>query len=96
MEKLRGVVAVVVFIIGICLLIKLCVDPFEWTLLIIAITCLLLAYFIWPSKKNNHREDNIYLDVLEIIIELPLEIFIWLFRILVRVFHKADFPDISP
>jgi hypothetical protein len=95
MEQLRGIIAIVIFIIGICLLLKLCVDPFELTLLVVAIICLLLAYFIWPSKKTNQREDNIYWDVLEIVIELPLEIFIWLFRILVRVFHKADFPDIN-
>ena len=95
MEKLSGVIAVVIFIIGICVLLKLCIDPFELTLLVVAISFLLLAYFIWPSKKTNQREDNIYWDVIEIIIELPLEIFIWLFRILVRVFRKADFPDIS-
>lgn len=96
MEKLRGVIAIVIFIIGICLLLKLYVDPFELLLLVAALICLLLAYFIWPSKKNSQREDNIYWDVIEIVIELPLEIFIWLFRILIRVFHKADFPDASP
>ncbi len=95
MEKLRAIIAVVIFIIGIYLLLKLCVNPFEWTLLIVVITCFLLAYFIWPSKKNNQREDNIYWDVLEIIIELPFEIFIWIFRIVARIFHKADLPDIN-
>jgi membrane protein implicated in regulation of membrane protease activity len=96
MEMLRGVAAVLIFILGICLLIKLCMSPFQLMLLVVVVFCFLLAYFIWPSKKNNQREDNIYLDVLEIAIELPFEIFIWLFRILVRVFHKADFPDINP
>ncbi|RYY77183.1 MAG: hypothetical protein EOO52_06810 [Gammaproteobacteria bacterium] len=93
MERLREILAVSLFFMGIFLVINACLGKFDLLMLISGCVCLLLAYFIWPSKKNSQREDNFYLDIIEIAIELPFDILLWMFRFLIRIFRKADLPD---
>jgi hypothetical protein len=95
MERLREVVAVFLFLLGIILVVDAFIGQFDLLFLLTGFVCLLLAYFIWPSKKNSHREDNIYLDIMEFAIELPFDILLWVVRFLMRVFRKADLPDID-
>ena len=64
---------------------------FDWVFLLGSVGCLLLAYFIWPSKKRGqHRQDHWILDLLEFFIELPVEILLWSFRLLARIFKSKD------
>jgi hypothetical protein len=65
-------------------------------MLIIALVCFVLAYLIWPSKRQGQRhEDNWPLDVMEILIELPAEIIFWVFRMIGHLFRKGDGIDID-
>jgi hypothetical protein len=95
MERLREMIAVFLFLIGVFLVINAFIGKFDLLLLLTSLVCLWLAYFIWPSKKDSHREDNIYLDILEFTIQLPFDILLWTFRFLMRIFRKADLPDID-
>ena len=91
MEALKELLATLSFIIGMVLLLSVGFSGFNWFELFFCITCLGLAYFIWPSKKRGQREsDNLFLDILEIIIELPVDIFTWLLRLLSRIFRNKD------
>ncbi len=92
----RAIIATVIFSLGIFFLVKLFITPFEWMNLIIALVCFAIAYFIWPSKRQGQRqEDNWSLDIMEILIELPIEIIFWMFRMLGHLFRKGDGIDID-
>jgi len=92
----RAIIATIIFCLGMFFLIKLFVMPFEWMNLIIALVCFAIAYFIWPSKKQGQRqEDSLLLDIMEMLIELPVEIIFWVFRMLGHLFRKNDGIDID-
>jgi hypothetical protein len=96
MTIIRAITATIIFLLGIFFLVKLFTAPFSWINLIIALICFALAYFIWPSKKQGQRhEDNWVLDVMEILIELPVEIIFWVFRMIGHLFRKSDGIDID-
>ena len=91
MNTLKEILTVFIFLAGVMLCITLYIKPFQWIVLILAMGCFLLASYIWPSKKKGQRDDeNGFLDILEIFIELPIELISWLFRLLRSLFHKAD------
>lgn len=96
MTIIRATTAILIFLLGIFFVVKLFTASFELTNLIIALVCFALAYFIWPSKKQGQRhEDNGFLDLIEILIELPAEIIFWVFRMLGHLFRKGDGIDID-
>lgn len=87
MEIVRIVVATGVFL-GACFLIwdGLVSTPTGWALLVLAAFCFGLAYLIWPSRKRGQRDqEHPLLDVLEVVLELPVECLIWLIRGLGRL-----------
>ncbi len=93
---IRAITATIIFLLGIFFLVKLFTAPFELINLIIALVCFALAYFIWPSKKQGQRyEDNWFLDVMEILIEFPIEAVFWIFRMIGNLFRKGDGIDID-
>jgi len=90
METLREILATFIFTIG-TYFIFVMVSEFQWINLIGCIICFVSAYFIWPSKTRGHRvQDNAFLDILEFIIELPVEMFFWIVRLFSRAFSKKD------
>lgn len=96
MTLIRAIAATIFFFVGIVCTVKLFTTPFEWTMLIIALVCFVLAYLIWPSKRQGQRqEDSWPLDAMEILIELPAEIIFWVFRMLGHLFRKDDGIDID-
>lgn len=96
MTLIRAITATIFFFVGIFCVVKLFTAPFEWMMLIIALVCFVLAYLIWPSKRQGQRhEDNWPLDVMEILIELPAEIIFWVFRMIGHLFRKGDGIDID-
>ena len=90
MEMLREFIATLIFIVGVTLVVSL-IGAFDWGDFIAAIGCFVAAYFTWPSKRHGYREqDNRFLDMLEIIIELPIDILVWIVRFVVRKFRSND------
>lgn len=93
---LRCFIGLILFAAGLALLVELVISPFNWVNLFGAMVCFSAAYFIWPSKKRNQRdEDYWFLDFLEVLIELPVEIILWIFRILGRIFSGKSNIDID-
>lgn len=89
MEALKQFLAIICFIIGVVFLSSMIFDVLSWLEFIGGMVCLVLAYFTWPSKKRGQRQsDNFLLDMLEFVIELPFEVFGWLFRFLGRMFRS--------
>ncbi len=90
METLREFIAAIIFIVGAVIIFSI-LERFSWDMLFAGITCFVIAYFIWPSKRRGNREGDSYLlDILELIIEFPVELFSWLFRLLARLFRSKD------
>lgn len=90
MEALRELLAVIVYIAGaICF--TLFAENFEWYLVLVAVVCFVSAYIIWPSRRRGDRQkENIFLEVLEFVVELPVDIFLWLLRFFGRLFRNKD------
>jgi len=90
METLRELIAALIFIIGSALIFSI-IGDLHWERFLGGVTCFVIAYFTWPSRKRGHRKQgHSFLDVLEFVIELPIEIFIWVFRLLGRMFRNKD------
>lgn len=90
METLREIIATLIFIAGTVLIFSL-IGAFHWGTLLASFACFLAAYLVWPSKRRGQRErENVFLDVLELIIELPIEMLFWLFRFIGRMFRSKD------
>jgi len=90
METLRVFFSAIIFITGI-VLIAAVIGDFYWGSLFVAIACFVIAYFLWPSKKRGQREqENSFLDIVELVIELPVEMTIWVFRLLGRMLRSKD------
>jgi len=91
MNTLREVIAVVVFTIAVVLLSNLTLKGFDGSLMAATIVCFIAAYIIWPSKrKGARRDDSHFLDIIEFVIELPVDLFLWLFRLTTRIFRSND------
>lgn len=96
MTVIRATTATIFFILAVLFTIKLFTESFMWISLIIAAVCFALAYVIWPSKKHGQRhEENWLFDVMEIVIEFPVDIIFWIFRMLGHLFRKGDGIDID-
>ena len=90
METLREFLATFIFTLGVYFIFVM-FGGFQWYFLLGCIICFVLAYFVWPSKTRGQRvQDNLFLDILELIIELPVEMFLWFIRLFGRLFSKKD------
>ncbi|WP_428036431.1 hypothetical protein, partial [Amphritea sp.] len=91
METVREIVATILFVMGIVLLVSVGIDSFSWFALVAAVICLYLAFLIWPSQVRGQRQPgHPLLDILEFIIELPFDVFVWLFRGLKTLFQGKN------
>ena len=101
MEFLRIVVATLFFIAGTFLVVGTLITGVNWQDLLAALLFYLFAYLVWPSKKRGSREtENPMLDMLEYVVEFPIEVIIWFFRLLGRLLsglfgNKSDGIDID-
>lgn len=97
MIAIRELMAGTIFCAGIVGIFFLFGDVFEWSNLLATILCFALAYFIWPSKRKGQRyDDNRIADVFEVLIEFPVDLFLWVFRLVGRfVGGKGDSVDID-
>lgn len=97
MMAVKQSIACLLFLVGIGGIVELFSVGLDWQVLLLTLICFLSAHFIWPSKRKNQRnDDSRLLDWIEILIELPLEVFTWLFRLLGRLIGgKGDGFDID-
>ncbi len=96
MNFIREFLAISFFVAGVLLCIVLFFDRFQWITLIFAVLSFIIAYVIWPSKKKGQREEsNWFLDIMELMIQLPVDICFWTFRMIGHLFRKGDGPDID-
>lgn len=90
MDTFREVIAILGFMVGITLLASVFADNFGWSELCLGLSFFAFSYFTWPSKKRGKREEHSpILDIVELVIEFPVEVFIWLSRFLGRVFSRV-------
>lgn len=97
MTSIRIGLALIVFVAATAYLVEtLLATPVVKTHLLLVLLGYVLAYFLWPSKRSGQRqESNLLLDVLEVIVELPVEAFLWLFRLLGRLVTRDGGVDID-
>ncbi|GAA5315157.1 MAG: hypothetical protein AseanaTS_03610 [Candidatus Pelagadaptatus aseana] len=91
MNTFRELSSCVLFMIALLLLFEIFTAGFSWVFAGGSVVFFVLAYLVWPSKKKGQRnDDHWYLDVLEVVIELPIELVLRLFRFLARVAKDKD------
>ena len=97
MIELREWIAVIIFFVGLAGIYSLFTDAFEWSILLASIFCFSLAYLIWPSKRKGQRDDGGWIaDIFELLIELPLDVFLWIAKLFGRLLgRKSDGIDID-
>lgn len=98
MNALRELTATLTFIAALVVLTLLFAQDFSWGYCLVMLLCFGLAYALWPSKRRGQRrDDNGFLDLLELVIELPIQLLLWLFRLLGGLFrgNKGDDFDID-
>lgn len=87
MGLLRHIIAVVFFILGAVLVIELTTEGFKLGVFIFAVVLFLAAYIVWPSKTKGQRDQSgTFLDIVEFIIEAPVDIVHWALKVLGRLF----------
>lgn len=90
METLRECLAIFIFMLAVALIYAV-IDDFSWGSVLTSVGCFIIAYFIWPSKRRGQRnQENRFVDIIEIIIELPVEFFMWILRFIGRIFRNKD------
>lgn len=92
MIELREWFSVIIFCAGLAGIYLLFSDAFKWSILFASVFCFSLAYLIWPSKRKGQRDDGGWLaDIVEILIEFPVDFFLWMLRFVGRLFGgKGD------
>lgn len=90
-EVLRMVLATLLLLVGIACLVQGFSQGPLWPCLIGMVVCWVLAYWLWP---RNREWDSPWLDVLELVIELPVNAVLWLLRLLGRLFRDVDGVDL--
>ena len=100
MTNVRALGATILLIFGLFQLLDLWLVGFSWASLAIASVSFLLSYWVWPSKRDDpkHRyQHSQWFDWLEFLIELPVEIVLWLIRSLFGLLRRSvDDVDIIP
>lgn len=91
MITLREIIALIFFGAALALAVEFFLEGLIWIYLVGAAFCFALAYWCWPSKKRGQRDqDNWILDLLEVVIEFPVEAIVWCFRILGRTLRSKE------
>ena len=95
MNALRECGAVLLFLAAVASVVHGLSGGPLWPCLGLAALCFGLAYWLWPSRRRGQRqEEHSWLDLLEILIELPVNLLFWLLRQLARPFRDGVDLDI--
>jgi hypothetical protein len=93
----RECLAVLIFLAGLSGPYSFIMVGFDWSAFFAMVLCFVLAYLIWPSKRRGQRDEGAYIaDILEWMIELPIDVFLWILRLFGRLFGgKGNGTDID-
>ncbi|MET1076854.1 MAG: hypothetical protein ABWY06_02425 [Pseudomonas sp.] len=92
MATLREIAATLLFVLAMALVIQLFASGFAWGSLLGALLCFALAYACWPSRRRGQRDDaSGWIDLFEVVIELPVQALLWLLRWVGGLFRWLDF-----
>lgn len=87
----REIGAVAAFVLAVCFLSTAIFDGIDVLSVLVGILGLLVAYFVWPSKRRGHQRNSHWLlDALEVLIELPGELFFWFLRAVLSIIKLFD------
>lgn len=90
MNTLRECGAVLLFLAALASVVHGLSSGPWWPCLGLAALGFALAYWLWPSRRRGQRQDEHYwLDLLEILVELPVNLLLWLLRLLARPFRDG-------
>ncbi len=97
MIEIREWCAAIIFFAGIAGIYTLFGDGFEWPMLVATVLSFIAAYIIWPSKSKGQRhDDGRVADIVEILIEFPIDLFFWVIRLFGRMLGgKGDGVDLD-
>ncbi|KZX83777.1 hypothetical protein A3715_28390 [Oleiphilus sp. HI0009] len=97
MIELREWSAGIVFLAAIAGVYTLFWDGFDGVVLAATLVSFIAAYVIWPSKRKGQRQDGgRVVDMIEVLIEFPIELFVWIMRFLGRLAGgKGDGVDLD-
>lgn len=97
MLAFREWISAIILFVALAGVYRLFVDIFEWSSLFFVTLCFVLAYSIWPSKRKGQREHGGWIaDLFEVLIELPIDLFLWVIRLPGRLFgRKGDSIDVD-
>jgi hypothetical protein len=93
MAELRLLAALALVLTGGYLIYDLFASGFSLMLLVAAIGCLVLAYWIKPRRREEHDWRGIF-DVLDLLLEIPFQLMAKGLRLLLR-FGKDDIGGID-
>jgi hypothetical protein len=89
---LREILSITIFAISVVLVIDSVADNFEPIFFLIGCLGYVVSYWLWPSKKRGYmRCDHWIYDVIEIVVELPVSILVWFYRLIVSAIKALDF-----
>jgi hypothetical protein len=95
MTFLRMLLSVALFIAAVLALVGLFLNGFSWLYIAIAVGGFLLAAWVWPSDPKRYQYENKlnaweWLEILELVIVLPAQIILWLFRFILSIGQLFD------
>ncbi|MCK7598619.1 hypothetical protein M0G74_15180 [Microbulbifer sp. CAU 1566] len=91
MLEIRQLLSVFFLSTSIYLVFDLFAQGFSLTVLAGTIVFYLLAYYTWPKKEKE--SDSVWLDIAELIVELPFRLIASLLRGLGRLLSNKSGPD---
>ena len=88
MASIRYILAILCFCLGVYLVYDLFASGFDWMILLAAIASFVIAHIIKPKTDDHSASD--FLDVLDVVIELPFRSLALILRSLSGIFRKGS------
>lgn len=92
MNEIRVVIAILLFFTNGYLIFDLAANGFAWGLLFIILVLFVLIHYIWPK---DYKKDSAWLELIELVIDLPFRMIASFLRGLGRLFRSSDGIDID-
>lgn len=88
MATIRYILAIACFCLGLYLVYDLFANGFDWMILLATIASFVIAHAIKPKADDHSTSD--FLDILDLVIELPFRSVALLIRSLGAVFRRGS------
>lgn len=93
MDNVRVFLSTLIFVLGCYLLIFLYWDGFNFFILAGAIVSFCVAHYLLPKDRRKNDERFEFLDLLELIIDIPFSVIEFFFKFIGRLFKGKDGVD---